>query len=152
MIEYCNSGFFLSGISWESETTDGVLRNIAIRSNDVLYSGYGWSGDPDYDFGWKHPTVVGNAVLLGYHDYPVENYVFESNTFYKAKHAMVLLPEFSKEKPLFTGNRYLQNDNGIAVALMQYEETYDAIARSEDEEELKEIYTRYLGDTQAEPD
>lgn len=35
---------------------------------------------------------------------------------------------------------------------MQYEETYDAIARSEDEEELKEIYTRYLGDTQAEPD
>ena len=152
VIEYCNSGFFLSGISWESETTDGVLRNIAIRSNDVLYSGYGWSGDPDYDFGWKHPTVVGNAVLLGYHDYPVENYVFESNTFYKAKHAMVLLPEFSKEKPLFTGNRYLQNDNGIAVALMQYEETYDAIARSEDEEELKEIYTRYLGDTQAEPD
>ena len=65
---------------------------------------------------------------------------------------MVLLPEFSKEKPLFTGNRYLQNDNGIAVALMQYEETYDAIARSEDEEELKEIYARYLGDTQAELD
>ena len=150
VIEYCNSGFFLTGIPRKYEIEDGVLRNIAIRNNDVLYSGYGWSGDPDYDFGWKHPTVIGNAVLLGYHDYPVENYVFENNTFYKAKHAMVLLPKFSGEKPLFTGNRYLQNDNGIAVALMQFEETYDTIGRSEDAEDLREIYARYLGETQAE--
>ena len=149
LIEYCNSGFFLTGITWESDKTDGVLRNIIFRNNDVLFSGYGWSGDPDYDFGWKHPTVIGNAVLLGYHDYPVENYVFENNTFYKAKHAMVLLPEFSGEKPLFTGNRYMQNENGIAVALMLYEEVYDTVARSEDEEELREIYAKYLGDTQA---
>ena len=74
---------------------------------------------------------------------------FENNTFYKAKHAMVLLPEFSGEKPLFTGNRYMQNENGIAVAEMQYEETYNAVARSEDEEELREIYAKYLGDIQA---
>ena len=149
LVEYCNSGFFLSGISREIDEKDRVLRNIAFRNNDVLFSGYGWSGDPDYDFGWKHPTVIGNAVLLGYHDYPVENYVFENNTFYKAKHAMVLLPEFSGEKPLFTGNRYMQNENGIAVALMQYEEVYDTAARSEDAEELREIYAQYLGDTQA---
>ena len=149
LVEYCNSGFFLTGITREIDEIDRVLRDITFRNNDVLFSGYGWSGDPDYDFGWKHPTVIGNAVLLGYHDYPVENYVFENNTFYKAKHAMVLLPEFSGEKPLFTGNRYMQNENGIAVAEMQYEETYNAIARSEDEEELREIYAKYLGDTQA---
>ena len=149
LVEYCNSGLFLTGITREIDEIDRVLRDITFRNNDVLFSGYGWSGDPDYDFGWKHSTVIGNAVLLGYHDYPVENYVFENNTFYKAKHAMVLMPEFSGEKPLFTGNRYMQNENGIAVAEMQYEETYNAIARSEDEEELREIYAKYLGDTQA---
>lgn len=62
---------------------------------------------------------------------------------------MVLLPEFTGEKPLFTGNRYMQNENGIAVALMLYEEVYDTVARSEDAEELREIYAQYLGDTQA---
>ena len=149
LIEYCNSGLYVTGITREIDEKDRVLRNIAFRNNDVLFSGYGWSGDPDYDFGWKHPTVIGNAVLLGYDDYPVENFVFENNTFYKAKHAVVLLPEFTGEKPLFTGNRYMQNENGIAVALMLYGEVYDTAARSEDAEELREIYAQYLGDTQA---
>lgn len=148
LIECCNSGFFLSGISWKSETTDGVLRNISIRNNDVLFSGYGWSGDPDYDFGWKHRTVVGNAVLLGYNDYPVENYVFESNTFYKAKHALVLMPQFTGESPCFTQNRFIQNENGIAVALRRNDETY-LFAKGLNETEFLSIYANYLGDTQA---
>lgn len=148
LIECCNSGFFLSGISWKSETTDGVLRNISIRNNDVLFSGYGWSGDPDYDFGWKHRTVVGNAVLLGYNDYPVKNYVFESNTFYKAKHALVLMPQFTGESPCFTQNRFIQNENGIAVALRRSNETY-LFAKGLNETEFLSIYANYLGDTQA---
>ncbi len=79
----------------------------------ILYSGYGWSCDKDYDFTWGDKVYNGNAITFW--DTPNINkgIIVKNNILYLAKSGLVHLSMDKKYWPIFEGNTYIQNRYGI---------------------------------------
>lgn len=115
LIERCNSGV-LVGVHCEDEVMPEVS-TLTIRDNQILYSGYGWSGHGHYDYTWGSREYTGNAITFWDDDYSHGAYTVEGNLLYVAKAALVHMALTGENAPAFSGNTYAQNRNGWAFWL-----------------------------------
>lgn len=113
VIERCNSGVMI-GVHCE-DTVIPEIHPLTIRNNDILYCGYGWSGDEHYDYTWGTKDYTGNAITFWDDDYVHDTYLVENNRLYVAKAALVHMFLKGDNVPVFSGNTYAQNQNGYLL-------------------------------------
>lgn len=113
VIARCNSGVMI-GVHCEDDAIPWV-EAVTIRDNDILYAGYGWSGNADYDFTWGTADYVGNAITFWDDDYAHGTYLVEHNRLFLGKAALVHMRLTGDNAPVFTGNTYVQNRNGWLI-------------------------------------
>ena len=113
VIERCASGVMI-GVHCEDEARAEVS-GLTVRDNDILYCGYGWSGDDHYDCTWFTPDYDGNAITFWDDDYPHGTYLVEGNRLFAAKASLVHMMLAGENAPVFSGNTYAQNHNGCVL-------------------------------------
>ncbi len=113
VIQRCNSGILI-GVHCEDDET-AYVEGITIQNNDILYSGYGWSGDPHYDFTWGDDDYIGNAITFWDDDYEHGSFLVKNNRLYVAKAALIHMRLKGENVPIFSDNIYAQNHNGYLI-------------------------------------
>ena len=113
VIERCNSGI-LVGVHCEGYRIP-FAESLAITDNDILYSGYGWSGDEHYDYTWGSDDYNGNAITFWDDDYTHGDFLVENNRLYVAKASLVHYGYTDENMPVFNANSYTQNTNGYVI-------------------------------------
>lgn len=142
VIERCASGV-LVGVHCEDEARAEVS-DLTIRDNDILYCGYGWSGDDHYDCTWFTPDYDGNAITFWNDDYPHGTYLVENNRLFAAKAALVHMVLRGENAPVFSGNTYSQHPNGYVLHTWD-ERIFRAVSTDYAGEKCGEV----LGDAEA---
>jgi len=115
LIERCNVG--LGFTNYENPAIPNHLfKDFLVEDNYVLYSGYGHSGDKFrrlYSAPWEMDYVSAGYAWVA--DYPNnnENFVIRNNVFYLASKALMANAMMERFLPVFSGNTYVQHDNGV---------------------------------------
>lgn len=141
VIERCMSGVLI-GVHCEDKVTPKIA-DITIKNNDILYSGYGWSGDPHCDFTWKSGDYNGNAITFWDDDYPHGKITVSGNRLYVARASLIHMGYAKGNTPAFNGNTYAQNKNGYVL----YSSLGNCSAISDTK--LKEFCRKNIGDKNA---
>lgn len=152
LIERCVSGVLIGEHYEDTEAGNaGKIKfdGISITDNYIMYSGYGWSSSKHYHT-WIDKIYDGNAIT--WWEGPLWNSggTVSKNVLYKAKYALVQFGAIGKNRPMFNGNVYVQNNNGLIAYISP---TDDKIAktvfRNIDYQRTKVIVRDYLGDKTA---
>lgn len=108
VIERCMSGVLV--VHYDEENVR--FGNFVIEDNYILDSGYGWSGDPNYDYTWRSPDYEGTAITFW--DMPDKNggIHIRGNVLYRAKSALLHAGMKKEYQPEFSGNTYVQDARG----------------------------------------
>ena len=149
LIERCVSGVLI-GEHYE-DTQAGNAGNIKfsgiiIKDNYIMYSGYGWSSSKHYKT-WIDKMYDGNAIT--WWEGPLWNQggTVSDNVLYKAKYSLVQFGAIGNNRPIFVGNTYVQNNNGVIAYITP---TDDRIGKSAfinfDKNTAKVIVQDYLRD------
>lgn len=105
VVSRCMSGLLIA--PHMSECHQAYIDEVTVRNNDILYSGYGWSGDERYDFTWRTAIYDGLALNFWYGDAPHGPWIFENNLLYLAKSALIHTGYTEETMPDFKGNVYV---------------------------------------------
>jgi hypothetical protein len=108
IIERCISGILIASHR-ENDLVNPTFGNCIISDNYILYSGYGWSCDPHYDFTWGDKIYNGNAITFWDNPNINKGISVKNNTLYLAKSGLIHLGMDKKYWPDFEGNTYVQN-------------------------------------------
>ncbi|SHO48323.1 right-handed parallel beta-helix repeat-containing protein [Anaerocolumna xylanovorans] len=152
LIERCVSGV-LVGEHYEDKEAGNAgkikFSGINITDNYIMYSGYGWSSSKNYHT-WIDKSYAGNAIT--WWEGPVWNKggTVSKNVLYKAKYSLVQFGAIGKNRPVFSGNVFVQNNNGIIAYISP---TNDRIGKAEfkniDNYTAEVTIRDYLGDKTA---
>ncbi len=152
LIERCVSGVLVGEHSEDTEAGNaGKIKfsGINITDNYIMYSGYGWSSSKNYHT-WIDKKYDGNAIT--WWEGPLWNNggTVSNNVLYKAKYSLVQFGAIGKNRPVFSGNVYAQNNNGVIAYISP---TNDRIGKTAfkniDNYKAKLIVRDYLGDKTA---
>ncbi len=113
VIERCISGVLI-GVHVEDSVIPYV-ESLSIKDNDILWSGYGWSSDPHYNFTWNSEDYNGNAITFWDADHIHGPFTVENNRLYAAKASLIRYFYSEENMPVFSGNTYAQNPNGYVI-------------------------------------
>lgn len=114
VIEQCNSGVLI-GVHCEDDVQISQVYPLTIQDNDILYCGYGWSGDAHYDYTWGSDDYTGNSITFWDVDYAHDTYLVKNNRLYIAKAALIHMVFKGENVPVFSGNTYAQNLNAFLL-------------------------------------
>ena len=137
VVERCNNGILI-GVHCE----DAVIPEIGpltITDNDLLYSGYGWSGNDHYTFHWGNS----HAITFWQDNYAHGTYLVENNRLYVAKDHLIQMGLAGENAPVFVGNTYAQNLNG---GVLSY---FGNSAAANSQEQVEKICQNILNDEEA---
>ncbi|PHV72447.1 hypothetical protein CS063_02930 [Sporanaerobium hydrogeniformans] len=152
LIERCVSGVLVGEHYEDTEAGNaGKIKfsGINITDNYIMYSGYGWSSSKHYNT-WIDKMYDGNAIT--WWEGPLWNNggTVSNNVLYKAKYSLVQFGAIGKNRPVFSGNVYAQNNNGVIAYISP---TNDRIGKTAfkniDNYKAKVIIQDYLGDKTA---
>lgn len=105
VVSRCMSGLLIAPHTRECH--QAYIDDVTVRSNDILYSGYGWSGDERYDFTWRSAVYDGIALNFWYGNVPHGPWLIENNRLYLAKSALIHTGYTKDNMPVFNGNVYV---------------------------------------------
>lgn len=148
VIERCMSGVLVSDHN-NDPNARSTFGGVAIADNDVFFSGYGWSCSKDYNFTWGDEAYEGNAITLWDGPNINDGITIKNNTLYLSKFALVHMGMDHKNQPTFSGNTYVQNQNGVIAYMRNTDNAVQVrnIALSDTNSRI--ICTKYLGDQTA---
>ncbi len=115
LIERCVSGVLIGEHSEDTEAGNaGKIKfdGINITDNYIMYSGYGWSSNKHYHT-WIDKKYDGNAITWWEGPQWNKGGTVSNNVLYKAKYALVQFGAIGKNRPVFSGNVFAQNNNGV---------------------------------------
>jgi hypothetical protein len=116
VITRCVSGIL---IAHHAEKIDpkNMLRNIQVKNNDILYTGFGWSCDKKFS-SWIDKQYISG---INFWDGPdVNNGIYlTNNVLYRSKGALIHLGMPDQYLPKLSGNTYVQDANG-ALAVWRF--------------------------------
>lgn len=113
-----------------------------VSDNDILYSGYGWSGNDHYTFLWGKPYSP-NAITFWEDDYAHDTYLVENNRLYIAEGSLIHMYLRGENAPVFTGNTYVQKPKSNIVYLCGQSSGVHS------KEQMEKICRNILGDESA---
>ncbi len=149
VIERCISGVLAGEHNEDSSYADKVkFSGIRIADNYIMYSGYGWSSDPHYNFTWNNVEYNGNAITWWYGPLWSNAGEVSNNVLYIAKHALIMNGAEGENKPALSGNTYVQNNNGI-IAFVKNDKNMFTNCSATNDEHIKDIVHNTLGDKTA---
>ena len=133
----------------ESSYADKVkFSGVQITDNYIMYSGYGWSSDPHYNFTWNSDEYNGNAITWWHGPLWSKAGNVDNNVFYIAKHALIMNGSEGENKPILSGNTYVQNNNGIIAFVKNDANTLTNYCATSDDR-FRDIVSNILGDKTA---
>lgn len=108
LIERCMSGVLI--VHYDEENVR--FGNVTIEDNYILDSGYGWSGDANYDYTWRSADYEGTAITFW--DLPNKNggIHIRGNVLYRAKSALLHSGMEKEYQPDFSDNTFVQDQGG----------------------------------------
>ena len=152
LIERCVSGVLI-GEHYEDteEGNAGKIKfsGINITDNYIMYSGYGWSSSKHYHT-WIDKMYDGNAIT--WWEGPLWNNggTVSKNVLYKAKYSLVQFGAIGKNRPVFSGNVFAQNNNGVIAYISPTNDRIEKTAFKNIDKYTAEVIVRdYLGDKTA---
>ncbi len=152
LIERCVSGILIGEHNEDIEAGNaGKIKfdGVNISDNYIMYSGYGWSSSKHYHT-WIDEKYDGNAITWWEGPKWNKGGIVSNNVLYKAKYALVQFGAIGKNRPVFSGNVFAQNNNGVIAYISP---TDDRIAKTAlkniDLQKAKAIVRDYLGDKTA---
>lgn len=152
LIERCVTGVLVGEHYEDTEAGNaGKIKfsGVNITDNYIMYSGYGWSSSKNYHT-WIDKMYDGNAI--SWWEGPLWNHggTVTKNVLYKAKYFLVQFGAIGKNRPVFSGNVFAQDNNGILAYISP---TNDRIGKTAfkniDSYIAKTIVRDYLGDKTA---
>ncbi len=111
-----------------------------------MYSGYGWSSNKNYHT-WIDEKYNGNAIT--WWEGPLWNRggTVSNNVLYKAKYALVQFGAIGKNRPIFNGNVFVQDNNGVIAYISPTNDRMGkTVFKNIDHYTAKVIVQDYLGD------
>ncbi|HWR62389.1 MAG TPA: right-handed parallel beta-helix repeat-containing protein [Clostridia bacterium] len=111
LIERCMSGVLI--VHKDENTGEPRFGNFVIEDNFILNSGYGWSGDANYDYTWRSGDYEGTAITFWDMTNRNDGIYIRNNVFYLAKSALFHAAMPKEYQPVFSGNTYVQNKYGL---------------------------------------
>lgn len=111
VISYCNGGAVI--INWEREADENHrFRNIQLKENHILFSGYGWSYKRHIELDSEY---MANAIM--FFDVPNVNdgIYIKDNVLYLAKYALIYHGMIKDNTPILDGNTYVQDKYGLII-------------------------------------
>lgn len=149
VIERCMSGILIG--DHNDDRNDPVKRfgDMHILGNYILDSGYGWSCADGYDYTWGSEEYNGNAITLW--DGPSYNDGIEikDNILYRARFALVHMGTDAANRPNFSGNTYVQDNNGVIAYMLDEDQSVQARYTALDDAKTVDICKNGLGDRTA---
>lgn len=110
---------------------------------------YGWSSNKHYHT-WIDKTYDGNAITWWEGPFWNKGGTVSKNVLYKAKYSLVQFGAIGKNRPVFDGNVFAQNNNGIIAYISPTNDKIVKTAfRNIDSYTAKVIAQDYLGDKTA---
>lgn len=149
LIEKCVSGVLIGEHFEDKEAGNaGKIKfdGINITDNYIMYSGYGWSSNEHYHT-WIDKKYDGNAIT--WWEGPAWNKggTVSNNVLYKAKYALVQFGAIGKNRPVFSGNVFAQNNNGVIAYISPTDDRIGKTAFKNIDKQTADVIVRdYLGD------
>ena len=132
-------------INWEEQANPlRMFKNITIEDNYVMYSSP--AGNPEGRN--KAHDVIGSLVFTG-SDNPLpcanENLVIKDNVLYLSKGSLIISGMPKEYYPVYSGNTYVQYDNGT-FAYWRFEDGTFGAVPARKQSDIEEFVRNQLGD------